>query len=383
MNILNDDNNVEKRDSEGSYDISDHEILGLDFKRGEECFQRVFKVVPVGLALIDCDFHIVRANDAFCKILGFSNSKFSGLKLFNIYRPRNLEKCIDVFRKISIGEIVSHETEIHYNNKINQNSWVRAYITILNNENGTYNPYLVMIEDITKYKLAEERMKRNLLKFNIDEGKIYLIPESTPILSTKIVKDLLKTGYNVLIISRTPENEYKKILKGNYDFLWLTEDKNFEELEAILQEFPSRNVILLDRIDYLIQKNGFEKTLHFIYKLREMAYTRALIVIISVDVSTLNERNLLLIEKEAKKIELKDLNNLTEREREILKFISHQNEKGIRPTYSDTGNSLSISRPTIRKKIAFLEDCGYLTVNKTGKRKVLQMSEIGKSLFSK
>ncbi|MFX0151305.1 MAG: PAS domain S-box protein [Candidatus Hodarchaeota archaeon] len=383
MDNLNEDNFIEKRESHRTYDILDHEILEVDFKKGEECFQRVFNVTPVGLALVDSDYRIVKANDAFCQILGYSSSQFRGINLFDIYHPRNIEKCIKIFRKISMGEIISHETEIHCNNKINQNSWVRAYITILNNKKYIYNPYLVMIEDITKYKLAEERMKRHLMKVNIDEGKIYLITESTPILSASIIKDLLKTGFNVLIITRIPENEYKKILKGNYDFLWLAENINFDKIEVKIQELPSRSVVLLDRIDYIIQKNGFEKTLHFIYKLREIAYTTALIVLITVDVSTLSERNLLLIEKEAKRIESRDLNNLSDLDIEILNFISHQNDEGRKPTYSDTGNSLSISRPTVRKKIAFLKDRVCLVVNKSGMSKVVQMSEIGKTLFSK
>jgi PAS domain S-box-containing protein len=387
---LNKDKIVEKQESHGSYDISEHEIMGVDLKKGEECFRRIFKVAPMGLALIDYDFRIVKANDAFCQILGFSKNKLHGLKLFDIYRPRYINKYVEIFKKISTGEIISHETEIHCNNKNNQISWIRVYVTLLNNEKSFNNSYLIMIEDITKYKLADERMKNHLMKFNIGEGKIYLITESTPILSANVIKDLLTAGYKALIISRTPENDYRKALKGNYDFLWLAENSkgdfstsNYNELESMIQEFPPKSVILIERIDYLIQMNGFEKTLNFIYKLREIAYMTALIIIISVDVRTMGEHKLLLIEKETNKIESRDLKNLSETDIEILKFISRQNAEGMKPTYSDAGNTLSISRPTVRKKIALLEGRGYLTVNKMGKSKVLEISEIGKSLFSK
>ncbi|MFX0183383.1 MAG: PAS domain-containing protein [Candidatus Hodarchaeota archaeon] len=169
---MNEERIVEKQESHGSYDISDQEILEVDFKKGEECFQRVFKIAPVGLALTDSDFRIVKANDAFCQILGYSKPKFRGLKLFDLYRPKNIEKSVEIFRKISMGEIAYHDTEIHCNNKINQNSWVRAYITILNNEKITYNPYLIMIEDITKYKLAEEKMKKHSIWLKNYQNKI-------------------------------------------------------------------------------------------------------------------------------------------------------------------------------------------------------------------
>ncbi|MCG3226119.1 MAG: DUF835 domain-containing protein [Candidatus Heimdallarchaeota archaeon] len=81
------------------------------------------------------------------------------------------------------------------------------------------------------------------------------------------------------IFSRTPENQWKEKVGDGFNFFKLAEKgsgkivpPNLEKIEHIIEELPNRQVILLDRVDYLIQKNGFENTLFSIYRLTDIAY---------------------------------------------------------------------------------------------------------------
>ncbi|MFX0207440.1 MAG: HTH domain-containing protein, partial [Candidatus Hodarchaeota archaeon] len=72
---------------------------------------------------------------------------------------------------------------------------------------------------------------------------------------------------------------------------------------------------------------------------------------------------------------------LSEENLEVMRFIYQQNNLGIKPSYSDIGKKLEISRPTARKRIKRLVATGYLIDSKKGNSKVLELTEKGKLLF--
>ncbi|MCK5560280.1 MAG: DUF835 domain-containing protein, partial [Thermoplasmata archaeon] len=250
--------------------------------------------------------------------------------------------------------------------------------------------YVALTKDITERKRTEEEMKRRLMKFKIEDGRLYLVKESVPSLSYEALKDLLKIGYHGFVISRTPEQDFKKIfINNNFEFLWLAEkggnnNKNtfIKEIEARIEKLPTKNTVLIERVDYLIFKKGFKKTLAFVQHLREFAYLFGNIIILSIDPSTLSTQELRLLEKEGLEIEPRiDLKKMPEEYFNILKFVYQENITGIRPSYYNVGKEIGISKPTVRKRINFLLSNGYILENTRGRNKVLELSEMGRNLF--
>ena len=132
-------------------------------------------------------------------------------------------------------------------------------------------------------------MKRRLMKFKMEEGKLYLVKESSATHSLDVLTELLKAGYRGTMLSRTPAEEFRGL--GNFDveLLWLGERSGkstlpprVDELEPWLEGQPSKSVIFIDRLDYILSKNGFEKTLAFVQFLRELAYFSEFIAILSL-----------------------------------------------------------------------------------------------------
>ena len=244
--------------------------------------------------------------------------------------------------------------------------------------------------DITEQKRAEDEMKKQLLKFKLEEGKLYLVKEKAPTLSLEAFKDLLKVGYKGLIISRTPEEEFKKAIPGNFQYLWVSErdgEKNLppriSKMTGMIEGLPEKSSILIDRLDYLISKNGYKKTLSFVQRLSELTYLSGHIVILSIDPSTVNDQELRLLEKESNEIVPTHKAALNESLLEVLKLIYLKNTLGTKPTYNIIGTGLEISKPTVRKRIKSLISTGYVSGVKTGNRKVLELTEKGRNLFLK
>ncbi|MFP4559579.1 MAG: DUF835 domain-containing protein, partial [Archaeoglobaceae archaeon] len=224
------------------------------------------------------------------------------------------------------------------------------------------------------------------MKFHFKEGDLYLEPEKTLSKSLEGFTDLLKVGYQGIIISRTPPEKFNADLSGSYDFWWLArKDESaiapeLEEIESRIEDL-SRKVFLIDRLDYLISNNNFENTLHFIQNLREIAYMKDHTIILSIDPQTLDEKESRLLEKECSPIEPRYMTKLPENLLDVMKLIFRQNKSGIKPTYTDVGKELGISKPTARKRIRRLVNHGYLVESTQGRFKLVEITEKGRELF--
>ena len=89
-----------------------------------------------------------------------------------------------------------------------------------------------------------------------------------------------------------------------------------------------------------------------------------------------------LLDKETTNITLIEKEKLPDTMLEILKFVYKKNIIGIKPTLSDIGKDINITRPTIGKRINHLVTSNYLTVSVKGRNKVVELTNKGKELFS-
>jgi DNA-binding MarR family transcriptional regulator len=265
--------------------------------------------------------------------------------------------------------------------------WFEVFPGLLRKNNEIYAIQLIC-RDITEHKRAEEDMKKRLMKFRMEMGSIYLVKEPISALSLEALKDLIKLGYNGLVISRTPEEELKRVIKGNFEFVWMGEvtkgkdtARELNDIEERIENLPESSVVLIDRLDYLFFKNGFKKTLDFIQRLKDISHVYQLIVILSIDPGTLNRRELRLLEKETSEIEPLSKIKLSESLLEVLRFIYSQNNRGIRPIYSEICKELGISKPTTRNRIKLLISGGYVKEDVRGRNKFVELTEKGWHMF--
>jgi hypothetical protein len=54
---------------------------------------------------------------------------------------------------------------------------------------------------------------------------------------------------------------------------------------------------------------------------------------------------------------------------------------GIKPSFSNIETELDMSKPTIRKRVGFLQAGGYVMVNTHGRTKVVELTEKSRRLF--
>lgn len=155
------------------------------------------------------------------------------------------------------------------------------------------------------------------------------------------------------------------------------------DIEKFFSSLPRRSAVLFDRLDYLFFKKGFNGTLNLVQSLRDIAYSKKLIIIFSMDPNALRGSGLRILEKETKNIELKQREKLPEDLFEILKYIYRQNCNGIKPNYTDIRCKLGMSKPTATQRIKSLISKGYVASSTKGRYKVVELTEKGMRMFSR
>jgi PAS domain S-box-containing protein len=362
-------------------------------RESEELFRSIYEESPIGIELYDSDGVLIEVNNACLEIFGVTDA--NELKGFKLFEDPNVSETVK--ERLAKGESVRYETAFDFGlvkkHKLYRTTkssivYLDISITPLVPEDGYTKGYLVQVHDVTDRKRMETEMKRRLMRYALEEGNLYLITEAVPNLSIEAFNDLLKVSYHGLVISRTPKEKLKITFEGGVDFLWLSESggdnafpPNLEKIQAKIEDLSRGRAVMIDRLDYLIFKNGFERSLLFVQHLRDLAYLSNNIILMAIDPSTLSTQELRLLEKEALEVNPKFKIKLPEDLLETLKFVYKKNGLGVKPSRTAMCGELGISYPTVRKRIRQLVSSGYLMDIASGNRRVLEMTEKGRSLF--
>jgi len=371
-------------------DITERKKAEMVLKRSEERFKKVFEGAPIGIALVDLNCQFDQVNEVFRLMLGYSEEEITNITFCDLIHPEHVNRDIAYLEKIKKGEYATYKTENRYLKRNGGILYSKTSITLLPQKYNQPNYYLVMIEDITIQKKIEEETRKKLMRYKIEDGNLYLITESVSNLSRQVFIDLLELGYSGYVISSFPEAEFKNQIDIEFKYFWLSETRNrnslspeIKEIESLFKTMTSKSVVFIDRLDYLILKNGFNETLKIVFKIRELAYLNNFVIILSVDPSTLSKYQIRMLEKETKVVEPRVIARIPDEMLNILKFIYQQNNLGIKPSYTEIGVEFEISKPTTRKKIKNLVSTGYLNEHRIGARKKLELTAKSILLFTK
>ena len=357
-------------------------------RESEKRYRGLFEGVPVGLSITAPDGEVIDANPTLTRMLGYPD--LDALKKRNardVYsNPADREKWQAVMERK--GTVERFETQ--FLKWDGTGIWIELNSRAVSDENGNILCYEGSMTDITERKLAEEEMRRRLMKFELEDGAVYLVVENTPVQSMEAFKDILRVGYRGLVIARARESGFRRSLDSDFDYLWLSEKPHEkaqlpvpDEIEEIISGLPQRSVVLMDRLDYLITKNGFKEILSFVQLLTETAYINNIVVILSISPRTLGKREMAHLEMETQQLKMRYIAKLPKDLFGIIRFVFEENAIGRKPSHSDLRREIGVSKPTMTKRLRKLISTGYLTEHESGSRKVLELTRKGRNLFLK
>jgi PAS domain S-box-containing protein len=143
------------------HDLTERIQAEKELKESEERFRSIFAAIPIGMAVIDADGHLLQVNRAFYEMLGYSEQELIGRSIAGITHPTDAGKDMLLAEQALKGHITSYQVEKRYLKKNHETLWCNLTATILRNQRGEIVYSLVMLENIIERKrarlLEEER----------------------------------------------------------------------------------------------------------------------------------------------------------------------------------------------------------------------------------
>ena len=368
------------------YDITDR-------KKAEEEVMQLSTAVKMSndsTVITDLEGTIIYVNDATLKLYRTQKREdLIGKNLLDIIIPEDRKKVSAKIEEVSQkGSVRNWEYDLMA--KDGTRITVETSMVTMKTAGGTPRGFVGVTRDITERKKAEKEMKRKLMRYDLEEGNIYLVKESVLCTSVEAFEDLLTVGYPGLAFSRTPRSEFKDKFRQEFDYLWIAErgkksyiPPELDKIQGKIEMLERATALFIDRLDYLMSKASFAETLSFVQILREIAYLKGHVIILSLDPSTLAPQELSQIEKETLTVEPLYKTKLPEELIDILKVVYEQSTRGINPSYTKVGKIMGLSKPTTRKRVRILTNYGYLEESKKGRTKTLDLTEKGRIFFLK
>ena len=132
---------------------------------GEALFGSLFAQTAVGIAVGSLEGRLLRANEALCRMLGFSEQELLQKTVQDITHPDDLASNQEFREELLSGRSRARAYEKRYLRKDGSPVWVQVAGTVLRDESGSPQCFVVLVHDITELKLAQDALRTSESRF--------------------------------------------------------------------------------------------------------------------------------------------------------------------------------------------------------------------------
>ncbi len=352
--------------------------------KNKEYLQTIINSAAEIIFTLDIKSRFVIWNDTAKKLTGYNKKDIINQNLEKIKLINNLKEFKSYFNNL-IDKRKIKSFEIIINTKYKTKRIWSASPSIIYNKPNEVKEILFICNDITFEKESYSNIifGRSYIFFDKDSDKIF-----------KIFCNILSNVYNGLIITREITDKINEICdKRKIDLIQMSSlDKksntidNPDSLYELIEKKIKKNLIIfIDRLDYFINLYSYQDVITSLYKINDLVQKKKALLIIRLNQDSLSNDQIALLKEEFFDYGSESFDDIIIDKDlyEILDFINYRNEKNIIVTYKEIGIKFSISKITVSKKIEKLVDLNLVQSFKSGRTKILQLTDKGKTIVKK
>jgi PAS domain S-box-containing protein len=130
-------------------------------RESEERFRSLFAAAGPGIAISTPHGRYVQANAAYCGMLGYTEDELRSMNFASVTHPDDLGLNLRLRDELLAGQRDSFFMEKRYLRKNKDIVWLRASVSATHAATGEITALMVMAEDVTERKLAEEALRHS------------------------------------------------------------------------------------------------------------------------------------------------------------------------------------------------------------------------------
>jgi diguanylate cyclase (GGDEF)-like protein/PAS domain S-box-containing protein len=140
------------------HDITERKRSERELWEAHEHFSSSFEEAPIGMALIDLEGRIVRANSAYARIVGRDLSDIVGLETADVIHPDDQEESVTSVADLLRGDDANFRSELHYVRPDGTDVWVTATAKCVRDSDDRPVHVLGQFVDVTAERAMRQRM---------------------------------------------------------------------------------------------------------------------------------------------------------------------------------------------------------------------------------
>ncbi|MBD2106298.1 PAS domain S-box protein [Nodosilinea sp. FACHB-13] len=151
-------------------DITERRQAEQALRENEELFRGIFEQSAMGIIEADLNERIVRVNQIFCDLVGYTTANLLTMTYARLTHPDDVELDRTHVKQLLKGDLSSFMIEKRYVRSDGSTVWVALAVSLVRNAQGQPQYLLGVVNDISDRKQAELALQesRNMLKLVLD-----------------------------------------------------------------------------------------------------------------------------------------------------------------------------------------------------------------------
>ncbi len=134
--------------------------LNEELLESQQRLQAIFRSASLGIAATDLEGRFTDANDAYCRMLGYTLDELKKLDVIELTHPEDKTRNVELREELIRGDRPSFVYDKRYITKSGNVIWSRISASVLRNAQGEVTNTIAIMEDITAQVQSEETLRR-------------------------------------------------------------------------------------------------------------------------------------------------------------------------------------------------------------------------------
>jgi PAS domain S-box-containing protein len=161
VTVLRDDEGVPRHLVALVTDVTARRRAEEALRESEERFRATFEIAAVGIAHVGIDGRLLRLNDAFAQILGYSPDELRVMSFEDVTHPEDLEADWNMVHRVLSGEVPSYQMEKRYIRKDGSPVWASLTVSLVRDPQGAPSYFVSVVSDISAMKATEAALRES------------------------------------------------------------------------------------------------------------------------------------------------------------------------------------------------------------------------------